>query len=71
MRLLGATKYNKNRSTMQEALKIYTELFRDVYNKEILKQTKKSLVKQAMGGRLRVNGKYLLISPDPVAFCEW
>lgn len=50
---------------------LYPELFRDVYNKEILKQTKKSLVKQAMGGRLRVNGKYLLISPDPVAFCEW
>lgn len=71
MRLLGATEYNKNRSPMQEALLLYPELFRDVYNKEILKQTKKSLVKQAMGGRLRVNGKYLLISPDPVAFCEW
>lgn len=71
MRLLGATEYNRNRSPMQEALMLYPELFRDVYNKEILKQTKKSLVKQARGGRLRVNGKYLLISPDPVAFCEW
>lgn len=71
MRLLGATEYNKNRSPMQEALLLYPELFRDVYNKEILKQTKKSLVKQAMGGRLRVNGKYLFLSPDLYAFCEW
>ena len=71
MRLLGATEYNKNKSAMQEALIIYPELFRDVYNREILKQTKKSLVKQAKGGRLRINGKYLFISPDPFAFCEW
>lgn len=50
---------------------LYPELFNDVYNKEILKQTKKSLVKQARGGRLRVNGKYLFLSPDLYAFCEW
>lgn len=71
MRLLGATEYNQYKSPMQEALMIYPELFKDVYNRDILKQTKKSLVKQAKGGRLRVNGKYLFISPDPVAFCEW
>lgn len=71
MRLLGATEYNQTKSAMQEALTIYPELFRDVYNRELLKQTKKSLVKQAKGGRLRINGKYLFISPDPVAFCEW
>ena len=71
MRLLGATEYNQNKSPMQEALMIYPELFKDIYNREILKQTKKSLVKQAKGGRLRINGKYLFISPDPVAFCEW
>ena len=71
MRLLGATPHNQNRSAMQEALTIYPELFRDVYNREILKQTKDSLTKQAKGGRLRVNGKYLFISPDLYAFCEW
>ena len=71
MRLLGATEYNKTKSAMQEALTIYPELFKDAYNRELLKQTKKSLVKQARGGRLRINGKYLFISPDPVAFCEW
>lgn len=71
MRLLGATEYNQTKSAMQEALTIYPELFKDAYNRELLKQTKKSLVKQAKGGRLRINGKYLFISPDPVAFCEW
>ncbi len=71
MRLLGATENNRYKSTMQEALLIYPELFKDSYNREILKQTKKSLVKQAKGGRIRVNGKYLFLAPDLYAFCEW
>lgn len=71
MRLLGATDYNINKSSFQEALMVYPELFKDQYSRDILKQTKKSLVKQAKGGRLRINGKYLFISPDPFAFCEW
>lgn len=71
MKLLGATEYNKNPSWFQEALMIYPELFRDQYCRDILKQTKQSLVKQAKSGRLRVNGKYLFLSPDLYAFCEW
>lgn len=71
MRLLGATEYNQNPSWFQQSLMIYPELFRDPYCREILKQTKKSLVKQAKGGRLRVNGKYFFLSPDLYAFCEW
>lgn len=70
MRLLGATEYNKNPSWFQEALMIYPELFRDPYCRDILKQTKKSLVKQAKGGRIRVNGKYLFVAPNPLTFCE-
>lgn len=71
MRLLGAVDYNKNKSYMQEALMIYPELFKDNYNREILKSTFKSIVKQAKAGKLRVNGKYLFLSPDLYAFCEW
>lgn len=70
MRLLGATEYNKNPSWFQQALMIYPELFRDPYCRDILKQTKQSLVKQAKGGRLRVNGYYRLASPDLYAYCE-
>ena len=71
MRLLGATDYNKNPSYFQQALMLYPELFRDPYCRDILKQTKKSLVKQAKTGRLRVNGRYRFVSPDLYAFCEW
>lgn len=71
MRLLGATNINTNPSWFQEALKIYPELFRDPYCRDILKQTKKSLVKQAKGGRIRINGKYLFVAPNPLAFCEY
>lgn len=71
MRLLGATEYNQNPNYFQQALMIYPELFRDAYHKEVLKQTKKSLVKQAKGGRLSINGRYQFISPDLYAFCEW
>lgn len=71
MRLLGATEYNTNPSYFQQALMIYPELFRDNYCRDILKQTKKSLVKQAKAGRLRVNGRYRFVSPDLYAFCEW
>ena len=71
MRLLGATEYNTNPSYFQQALMIYPELFRDNYCRDVLKQTKKSLVKQAKAGRLRVNGRYRFVSPDLYAFCEW
>ena len=71
MRLLGATDYNTDKSYFQEALTIYPELFRDQYSRDVLKQTKKSLVKQAKAGRLRVNGHYTFLSPDLYAFCEW
>ena len=71
MRLLGATKNNLTPNYFQQALMIYPELFRDVYHKEILKQTKKSLIKQAKGGRLVIRGRYQFLSPDLYAFCEW
>lgn len=71
MRLLGATNYNQHPSYFQEALQICPELMRDPYCRQIIKQTKISLVKQAKAGRLRVNGRYRFISPDLYAFCEW
>lgn len=71
MRILGATPYNKTPSYMQQALMIYPELFKDAYGKEILKQTKKSVVKKAKAGRLKVPAKYLFVSPNPLPFCRW
>ena len=71
MKLLGAMDYNQTPNYFQQGLMLYPELFRDAYHREILKQTKRSLVKQAKAGRLRVNGYYRLASPDLYAFCEW
>ena len=71
MRLLGVNDYNPKLSHMQETLSFFPELMRDAYNKEILKDVKKSLVKQAKSGRVRVNGGYRFVSPDLYAFCEW
>lgn len=70
MKLLGATEQNENPSWFQQALMIYPELFRDPYCRDILKDTKKSLVKQAKSGRLRINGYYRFASPDLYAYCE-
>lgn len=71
MRLLGATERNKEPNYFQQALMLYPELFKDSYSKEILKQTKKSLIKQGKSGRVRVNGGFRFISPDLYSFCEW
>lgn len=70
LRLLGADEGASNKNYFQEAVGIYPELFRDAYSKEVLKQTKKSLVKQGKSGRLRVNGYYRFVSPDWYGVCE-
>ena len=71
MKLLGVSDNTLNQNYIQKSLAIYPELMRDSYNKHIVKDTQRSLVKQAKAGRLMVNGKYTFISPDLYAFCEW
>ena len=71
MRLLGATEYNRNPSYFQQSLRICPELYRDAYTRDVIKDTKRSLVKQGKAGRLKVNGEYLFLSPDLYGFCEW
>lgn len=67
--VLGVNGVNKN--YMQQALSIYPELLNDPYNREIVKDTKASLVKNARAGKLKVDGKFTFILPDLYAFCEW
>lgn len=70
LKVLGVTKSNINKNYYQQALEIYPQLLCDTYSKQILKQTKKSMVKQARAGKLEINGKYTFILPDLYAFCE-
>lgn len=71
LRVLGVTKGNRNKNYLQQALEIYPELLNDTYSKEILKQVKKSLVKEAKAGKLNIEGKYTFLCPDLYAFCEY
>lgn len=71
LKILGATKENQDKNYLQQALMIYPELLCDTYSREILKQVKKSLVKEALSGKLFIDGKYTFLIPDLYAFCEW
>ncbi|MGL6174925.1 MAG: RNA dependent RNA polymerase, partial [Cellulosilyticaceae bacterium] len=58
-------------TSLQKSLSTYPELLQDPHCKEVLKQTKASIVKQGRSGRIRVNGTYTFVSPDTYAFMEW
>lgn len=70
LRILGATKTNSNKNYLQRALEIYPSLLNDYYSKEIIKNKKKAMVKEAKSGKININGKYTFIIPDLYAFCE-
>jgi len=73
LKVLGVVASNINKNYIQQALEIYPELLNDTYSKEILKQVKKSLVKEGRSGKLDLgkNGIYTFIIPDLYAFCEY
>ena len=69
--VFGANDRAENKTYYQQALVLYPELLNDIYSKEIIKQIKKSIVKQARGGRIYIEGRYLFIVPDTYAICEY
>lgn len=71
LKVFGVVKSNTNKTYLQQALEIYPELLSDTYTREILKQIKKSLVKESKSAKLDINGKYTFIAPDLYAFCEY
>ncbi len=71
MKVLGATEKNKNKTSLQEALLIYPELLNDDHTKEIIKNKKRSMIKDAKSGKLLVSdARYTYLCPDLYAFCE-
>lgn len=70
LRVLGATETNRNKNYFQQALCMYPELLNDEHSKQVIKDKKKSLVKEAKAGKLNVTGKYTFLIPDLYAFCE-
>jgi hypothetical protein len=71
LKALGVVPSNKNKNYIQQALDIYPELLNDTYSKEILKQVKKSIVRDGRAGKVDINGVYTFLSPDLYAFCEY
>ena len=71
LRVLGAVKENNNMNYFQKSLLLYPELLGDSHSREVIKNKKRSLVRDAKAGKLRVNGYYTFIIPDLYAFCEW
>ncbi|GAB6930089.1 DNA-directed RNA polymerase YonO [Paenibacillus sp. JCM 10914] len=71
LKILGVTDTNSNKNYFQQALEVYPELLNDAYSREVLKQVKRSMVKNARAGKMDIDGKYTFISPDLYAFCEY
>lgn len=71
LKVLGVVESNNSKNNLQQALDIYPELLNDTYSKEILKQVKKSIVKEGRAGKVDINGKYTFICPDLYGFCEY
>lgn len=70
LRVLGATNTNKNKNYYQQALCLYPEMLNDEHSKKIIKDKKKSMVRDARAAKLRINGRYIYLIPDLYAFCE-
>lgn len=71
LKVLGVSTYGRNKNYLQQSLKLYPEMLQDTYCKQVIKQVKKSIVKQGRAGRININGTYTFLSPDLYAFCEW
>ena len=71
LKVLGVTKYNNEKNSVQQILEIYPEILQDEHFRQILRDTKNKLVKQGRGGRFPIEGKYTFLVPDLYAFCQW
>jgi len=71
MKVFGVTNSNRNKTYLQQAIELYPQLISDVYTKEVLRQIKKSMVKEGKSGRVEIEGVYTFLIPDLYAFCEY
>lgn len=71
LKVLGAVKENTNMNHFQKSLLLYPELLSDPHCREVIKNKKRKLIKEAKAGKLNINGYYTFIIPDVYAFCEW
>lgn len=68
LKFLGATLDKKDRSNIQEIVRLYPEMLTSKYMKRQLGDTIASFKKQAKSGRIRLKAKRVFIIPDLVHF---
>lgn len=71
LKAMGVTDDNKRKNYYQQALELMPSILSDTYSKEIIKDTKKNMVKNAKAGKIEVASKYLFACPDWWAYCDW
>ncbi|WP_262481659.1 hypothetical protein [Bacillus sp. CH30_1T] len=70
--VLGVTESNQHKNYFQQALEIYPNLLNDHHSRQVIKETKKQMVKRAKGGKILIPGtRRSFIAPDVYAFMEW
>lgn len=69
--VFGATTSNGWRNAFQESLMLYPELLQDEYCRNTLRMIKAKIEKEAVAGRLDIEGYYTFLIPDLYAFCQW
>lgn len=71
LNVFGATPGNWRKDAFQEALMLYPELLQDEYCRDTLRMIKTKIEKEAIAGRLDIEGYYTFLIPDLYAFCQW
>lgn len=70
LQVFGATKSNTRPSAFQKALLLYPELLQDEYSRDTLRLIRAKLEKEAIAGRLDVDGYFSFLIPDMYSFCQ-
>lgn len=70
LRILGAKKPSQKQNYFQKSLAIYPELLGDIHSRQVIKDVRRSMIKDAKSGKLRISGIYTFVIPDMFAFCE-
>lgn len=64
-------KKNGNMNWLQKSLLLYPEMLKDFYVKNLLKNTKDSIIKRLRSGKFELNGAYTFAIPDTLACLQW
>lgn len=72
LELLGATKDNRKRDYIQEALYLYPELLTSAFFKKQVSDKITKTKKDICSGKIKIKGsRRVFLLSDPYAFCEW